>query len=102
MLKFPTITTPGGLILHSHGAIDRRFHHGALYVNLAVESQLETVCSVEGQHGCIQGNKGYNRGQFSDAPLHSTNLSTANRSEDKAINSVRVKMEWMYKRVKLY
>ena len=101
-LKYQTLTTPDGLILHAHGPIAGCRHDWALYVRSNIEQQLREVLSVGGCQYYVHGDSGYNRRDVVDVPFQGAHLSGAQLAANRTTSSVRVTVEWSYKDVKLY
>lgn len=101
-LKYQTITSPDGLILHAYGPMEGRRHDWALYLRSGIEDQLDDVCFIDGVQYYIHGDSGYNRRITVDVPFQGANLPVAMRAANEATAAVRVTVEWTYMEVKLY
>lgn len=101
-LKFQTITTPDGLIIHAHGPMAGSRHDWALYVDANTDEQLQNVCRVGEVQYYIHGDSGYNRRCYLDVPFCGANITPAQRAANRSTSAVRVTVEWMYKEIKLY
>ena len=101
-LKFQTLTTPDGLVMHAHGPMAGSRHDWALYVASDMDEQLQEVCYVNGVQYYFHGDTGYNRRHYLDVPFAGGNLSPAQRAANKSTGAARVTVEWMYKEIKLY
>lgn len=101
-LKFQTMTTPDGLILHAFGPLEGCRHDWALFVRSNIETQLENVCFVNGVQFYVHADSGYNRRTVIDVPFQGAHLTRAQKKANTATASVRVTVEWAYKEVKLY
>ena len=62
---------------------------------------LPRVLSVEGKQYYIYGDFGYNQRWFIDVPFQGSNISPAQSAFSKAMSSVRISVEWIFKEVKL-
>ena len=89
-LKYQTIVTPDGLILHEFGPLEGRRHDWTLYVRSGMNEQLCAVVAIDGKQYCIQGDSGYNRRIFMEVPCQSFNLTAAQKAFNEAMSSVRV------------
>lgn len=101
-LKFQTITSPDGLILHAHGPMEGRRHDWALYVSSGIEQQLEDVCTVNGVQHYVHADSGYNRRRTVDVPFQGADLTAEAVAANNSTAKVRVTVEWSYQEVKLY
>lgn len=99
-LKFQTITSPDGLILHAAGPIEGRRHDWALYVRSGIETQLDNVCSVDGIQYYVHADSGYNRRTTIDVPFQGANISSSAKAANIRTAAVRVTVEWTYLEVK--
>lgn len=101
-LKFQTITSPDGLMLHAAGRVEGRRHDWALYVRSGSEKQQENVCSVDGTQCYVHSDSGYNRRRTDDVPFQGANLEASARATNKKKASVRVSVQWAYMELKQY
>ena len=62
---------------------------------------LPRVLSGEGKQYCIYGDSGYNQRWFIDVPFQGSNIFPAQCAFNKAMSSVRISVDWIFKEVKL-
>lgn len=76
-LKFETISTPDGLILHAQGPLAGYRHNWALYMPSEAGALLDAVCNVNGEQLFIHGDTGYNHLNYLEIPFSGAKLSVA-------------------------
>ena len=102
-LKFQSLTTPDGLILDAFGPLEGRRHDWTLYIHSDAEDLLPIVLEViDGMKYCIFADSGYNERWFLRTPSQGSNLTASQRAFIKAVSSVRVTVEWVFKEIKIY
>lgn len=101
-LKYQVVNTPDGMIMHVYGPVEGRRHDWTLYVRSELESILPAALDFEGKRYCIYGDSGYNRRWFMEVPNQGSNLTGNQKAFNKAMASVRITVEWIFKEVKLY
>ena len=99
-LKYQTVNTPDGLILHFCGPIEGRRHDWTLYVKSELDAILPSVLKIDGMRFCLFEDSGYNRRWYTEVLFQGSELSAAQRAFHKAMSSVRISVEWILKEVK--
>jgi len=101
-LKFQVISAPDGLVLHCYGPMEGRRHDWTLYAKSMVDDLLESSLSLNGKQYCIFGDSGYNSRSFLKTPWEGSNLSVSKHAFNKAMSTVRIPVEWVFKDIKQY
>ena len=100
-LKYQAVKTPDGLILHFCGPIEGRRHDWTLCVRSELDAILPSVLKIDGKRFYLFGDSGYNRRWYMEFPFQGSELSEAQRAFNKAMSSVRISVEWIFKEVKM-
>lgn len=102
-IKYQAVNTPNGLIQHVHiyRPLEGRRHDWTLYVRSKMDEILPRVLAVQGKRYCIYGDSGYNQRWFIDVPFQGSNVSPAQSAFNRAMSSVRISVEWIFKEVKM-
>lgn len=101
-LKYQAVNTPDGMVVHLFGPMEGRRHDWTLYVQSDLDSVLPEVLDLPLKRFCIYGDSGYNRRWYIEVPHQGSNLSAAQSAFNRAMSSVRITVEWIFKEVKLY
>lgn len=101
-LKYQSVTTPDGLILHAHGPMAGCRHDWALYLDSDIDEQLEAVWPMEREEYYVHLDTGYNCRHCLGVPFSRASLTAAQRAANLVTGGVQVTAEWMYKETRLY
>lgn len=101
-LKFQVISAPDGLVLHCYGPMEGRRHDWTLYAKSDVDDLLETSLNYYGKQYCIYGDMGYNSRSFLHIPYDGSHLTAHQTAFNKAMSTIRIPVEWVFKEVKQY
>ena len=101
-MKYQAVNTPDGMIKHVHGPLEGRCHDWALYIRSELDELLPSVLEVDVVCYCIYGDSGYNPRWFMEVPFQGATLSTAQLAFNKAMASVRISVEWVFKEIKMH
>lgn len=101
-LKFQAVNTPDGMIQHVAGPMEGRRHDWNLYIESGLEANLPRVLEIEGERYRIYSDSGYSRRWFMEVPFQGANLTDAQKAFNTAMSKVRITVEWVFKKVKLY
>ena len=100
-IKYQAVSAPDGLVQHLYGPLEGRRHDWTLYVRSKMDEILPRVLFVQGKRYCIYGDSGYNQRWFIDVPFQGSNVSPAQVAFNRAMSSVRISVEWVFKVVKM-
>lgn len=101
-LKYQAVNTPDGLIQHVYGPLEGRRHDWTLYIRSELDEVLPMVLEVDGVRYCIYGDSGYNARWYMEVPFQGATLSAAQKAFNKAMSSVRISVEWLFKEIKMH
>lgn len=101
-LEFQIIIIPDGLILRKRGLTAGYRHNWALYTSSEMERKLGKVLQIEEEQSYVQGDSEYNCLAYLDVPFYGAVLTPPRRTANSSTAKVRVTVEVMYRKVKLY
>jgi len=88
--------------MHACGPIEGRRHDWTLHIRSGLDETLPALLDVSGTRYCIYGDSGYNRRWYLEVPFKGTTLTPAQTAFNKAMSSIRISVEWIFKEVKMH
>ena len=85
-----------------HGLLEGRRHDWTLHIRKELDELLPSVLEVDGVRYCIYGGSVYNARWFMEVPFQGATLSSAQLAFNKAMSSVRISVELLFKEIKMH
>ncbi|XP_028415379.1 uncharacterized protein LOC114538401 [Dendronephthya gigantea] len=102
-IKFQSIVIPNGLIANLSGPWEGRKHDAGMLAESGLMRDLERIAySPTGETLCIYGDPAYPLRVYLQAPFRDANLTDEMKAYNKAMNSVRVSVEWLFGEIVKY
>ncbi|KAF0729938.1 hypothetical protein Ae201684P_014315 [Aphanomyces euteiches] len=99
-LKFQTLVTPDGIIVHVFGPVEGRRHDLTILRRSKLETALKNDQRFRGY--IIFGDPAYGRSEQFASPFSGSRINAAQHEVNKSMSRVRVSIEWSYSQIIRY
>lgn len=101
-IKYQTVNTPEGILLHAYGPVEEHRHDWFIYVSSGLDKALETLLVGNSVQYVIYGDSGLKSRSFTGATFQRSQMKSNQNAFNKSMSRVRIKVEWIFKEVKMY
>lgn len=101
-IKFQIVSGPDGMVLNCYGPMEDHRHELILCSRSSMDEELEETLSIHGRQFCVFEDSGYNRRWFLDTTWKGASLTAGQKPLNKAMPSLRVKVEWIFNKEKQF